>query len=251
MGPGGGGNANNPVMILLAPSVQKELKLTDDQKTKIYSMARTASQKGREMMRSMASSGGGVNPQMMMQAGMQIRQETEQSIAKILDTKQKERLDQIVLRVEGPIAVARPEIAEKLRLNSTQNEKIQGIVMEMRQGLSMAIGQGTATGRINRKQASTLTAQYRKAAVQQIAKVLESRQEAAFNKMLGEPFDVTKLESETSGASLNTPAAAAADPASSKPGDSHVAKVAPAEGTAKKTKEAPRKKGRPRTGSNP
>jgi len=46
---------------------------------------------------------------------MQIREQTDREIAQILEAKQKERFDQIVLQNEGPLAVARPEIAAKLK----------------------------------------------------------------------------------------------------------------------------------------
>ena len=59
----GGGQGNSPIMILLAPSVQKELKLNDEQKSKVYTFAKTATQKNREMMQTMAFSGGNANPQ--------------------------------------------------------------------------------------------------------------------------------------------------------------------------------------------
>src|SRR5262249_11435220 len=81
LGPGHG----SPLMSLLAPSVQKELKLKDEQKSKVYTFKRANEQRIRELMQTMAFGGGGGNPQAMMQAGLQIRQETEQGIAQILD----------------------------------------------------------------------------------------------------------------------------------------------------------------------
>ena len=44
--PGMGGGQGSPAMILLAPSVQKELKLSDEQKGKAYKLAQMANQKG-------------------------------------------------------------------------------------------------------------------------------------------------------------------------------------------------------------
>jgi hypothetical protein len=250
------GGQSSPVMILLAPSVQKELKLTEEQKNKAYALAKTSGQKGRDLAQAMSFGGGNANPQAMMQATWKLRQENDQAIAGILNAKQKERLDQIVLQAEGPLAVARPEIAAKLRLNDNQNEYVQGIMMQMRRELFMAMRQGAAAGQFDPTQARAMATKLREGAVQEISKVIDRKQKAAFNKMLGEPFDVSKIESEA--ASADPTATSPADPA--KPAGTPEAKDAPAgvDGQEKETtttkesdRPAPRKKGRPRPGANP
>jgi hypothetical protein len=250
MGMGLGPGQSSPVMILLAPSVQKELKLNEEQKTKVYNFARTASQKHRDLMQQMMF-GGNANPQAMMQASWQIRKENDQAIAQILEPKQKERLDQIVLQHEGPLAVARPEIAAKLKLNETQQEYVQGVLVEMRRELMMSVRQSMAAGQYNPAQARELSAQLRKQAVMDISQVIDAKQKKTFNSMLGAPFDLTKLEAET--ASAEASVGGTANPA--KPGEADQAKEAPASGT-EPAKDAPpsaRKKGRarPDPGSNP
>jgi hypothetical protein len=211
MGMGPGGGQSSPLMILLAPSVQKELKLSDEQKTKVYSFAKTANQKNREMMQTMAMGGGNANPQMMMEGWMKLRQETDQSIAGILDAKQKERLDQIALRAEGPLAVARPEIAQKVGLNDNQKQYVQEIMMQMRQELMMQIQQARAAGQFDPSQVRPLAAQLRTGAEQELGKVLDKKQKAAFNKMLGTPFDLKKLDAETAATDAALPPAGAGD----------------------------------------
>src|SRR5262249_55119766 len=113
--------------------------------------------------------------------------------------------------------------------------------------LIMTIRQGAATGQFNPSQIRTLTAQLRQQAGQEIGKVIDRKQKNTFNKMLGEPFDIDKLDSET--ASVDAALAAPADP--SKPGETPRAKDAPQtkEAPADKeetTKQPARKKGRPR-----
>jgi hypothetical protein len=238
-------------MILLAPSVQKELKLTEEQKTKVYSFAKTASQRSRELMQAMAFGGGGANPQAVMEAGMQIRQETDREIGQILEAKQKERFDQIVLQNEGPLAVARPEIAAKLKLNENQQEYVRGVMIEMRRELMMTMRQGAATGQFSPSQMREVSAQLRKEAVKEISTIIDRKQQKTFNSMLGAPFDLSKLESETASAE----AAVAGTVDSSKPGDAPQAKDAPASATesgkdsGKDSTPPARKKGRPRSGA--
>ena len=221
-GPGGGmmgmamvgGGQGNPLMVLLAPSVQKELKLKEDQKAKIYAFVQKANQKNRDLAQTRMFAGN-ANPQAMMEAARQLRRENDAGIAQILDQKQKERFDQIVLQSEGPLAVARPEIAAKLRLNESQKEYVQGVMMQMRRELFMSVRQGVATGQFNPSQMRELTAQLRKEAVKEVSKVIDRKQQKNFNSMLGTPFDLAKLESEA--ASAEAAIAPTAD--SSKPAD--------------------------------
>jgi hypothetical protein len=247
----GMGGQVSPAMILLAPSVQKELKLTEEQKSKAYNLAKTAGQKNRNLAQTFSFAGPDADPQPMMEAGRKLRQEADQAIAGTLDAKQKERLDQITLQAEGPLAVARPEIAAKLRLSDTQNEYVQGILVQMRREQFMAMRQGAAEGQVDPSQSRAMAASLREGAVQEISKVIDRKQKAAFNKMLGEPFDTTKIEGEA--ASVDP--SASADPA--KPSGTTEAKDAPSSGkepekqtTKEPERPAPRKKGRARTGSN-
>jgi hypothetical protein len=213
MGLGGGqGGQSGPLMLLLAPSVQKELKLKEEQKAKCYTFVQKANQKNRDMMQTRMF-GGNANPQMVMEAARQLRQETDAGIAQILDPKQKERFDQIVLQNEGPLAVARPEIASKLRLNESQKEYVQGVMTQMRNELFMAVRQSQAAGSYNPGQVRELTAQLRKEAVKEISKVIDRKQQKNFNTMLGVPFDLAKLEAEAASAEAAlAPAAEAAKP---------------------------------------
>ena len=237
MGMGLGGGQGGPLMILLAPSVQKELKLTADQKAKVYTFVQKANQKNRDMFQARMFGGNG-NPQAMMEAAKQFRQETDAGVAQILEPKQKERFDQIVLQNEGPLAVARPEIASKLRLNESQKEYVQGVMTNMRTELFMAVRQAQATGQFNPNQVREYTTQLRKEAVKEISKVIDRKQQKTFNSMLGTPFDLAKLEAEaaTAEAAVAPPAEAAkpADPTkpadATKPAETRQSKDAPPAG---------------------
>jgi hypothetical protein len=245
----GAGQGTHLIMILLAPSVQKELTLTEEQKTKVYNLARNSRQRGRGMNRQMGGGAGNIDPQAMMK----LRQESDKSIAQILDPTQKERFDQIVLQAEGPLAVARPDIAAKLKLNDAQNEYVQGIMMQIRQEVVMAVQQGAANGQINAGQLRGMGAQLKQNAVQEVGKVINAKQKAAFNKMLGAPFDLKTLESETANSNPDAPGGA------NTPADTGQAKEAPGGGAnaetgdakAKEATPAARKKGRTKAGTNP
>jgi Spy/CpxP family protein refolding chaperone len=248
---GMGGAQMGPLLVVLAPSVQKELNLTEEQKTKVYSYVKEASQKHRDVMQAMAINSR-ANPQAMMGAGQQLqqlRQTTDKELAQILKPEQKERLDQIVLQHEGPLAVARPEIAAKLKLNENQQAFVQGVMMNMRSELGRAAAQSAQAGQFNPAQMREMATQLRKEAFKEIGKVIDRKQQKTFNSMLGQPFDMAKLESETSsaettaGLSPNPAQAAGTAPATDAPATTSE----PAKNSA--SPSATSKKGRARSGS--
>src|SRR4051794_6408684 len=73
MGMMGGGANTSPMMILLAPSVQKELKLSEEQKARAYNLARAQGLKSRDLTQTMMVGGG--NAQAAMLAMSRLRQE--------------------------------------------------------------------------------------------------------------------------------------------------------------------------------
>jgi hypothetical protein len=207
--PGG----TNPLVILMAPAVQTELKLTDPQKTQVFELAREAGRKSRELFQSMLQPGG-VNPQALMMAGARLRHENERAAASILKPEQKERVNQILLRVEGPLAVARPEVADKLNLTPIQTQQVQATILQLMRAqretlLATRVASANSGGIPDPgqgAQARAGMARLREAAGQQIGRILNGKQKAAFNKMLGEPFDLAKIDPELARPAASTPA---------------------------------------------
>jgi hypothetical protein len=83
--------------------------------------------------------------QMMREAMDQLQHESDNSLARALEKNQVKRLKEIQLQVEGPFAVLRPEIAEKLELGEEQVAQIQEIQNESNQARRQA---GAATRNI-------------------------------------------------------------------------------------------------------
>lgn len=218
-GPGATGG-NNLVVILLAPAVQEELKMTEAQKNKVFEVAREAGRKSRDALQtSMFNSGG--NPRAVLATAMQLRAENERAVVQSLNPEQKERAQQIQLRVEGPLAVAQPEIARKIGVSPRQGEEIQGVMVQLflaQRQLALQNGGGFGPRPLSRAEAAPL----RKAAVKQISSILNAKQKAAFDKLLGEPFDLSKIDPELASpsAASNAPSDAEGTPPSDAPAKS-------------------------------
>ena len=126
----GSGEPGGP-MLVMAPAVQKELKLTDSQKSELKKLDMSAAQKRRQTFSKNRHAD--FDPEKMRTLMESQRREQEEAVAKILDKKQNDRLTEIDLQREGMLAVARTDIATKLELTSDQSEKIKGIMDEMRE----------------------------------------------------------------------------------------------------------------------
>ena len=68
--------------------------------------------------------------QLMREAMQELQQESEGNLAKVLDKNQVKRLKEIQLQVEGPAAVIREDVAEKLEITEEQHAEIQTILTE-------------------------------------------------------------------------------------------------------------------------
>src|SRR5262249_33283818 len=162
----------------------------------VFELARDASRKSRELYQSMLGPNG--NPQALMSVGARLRQENERAATQILQPAQKQRVEEIVLQAEGPLAVARPEDAAKLGRSTGPSRQVQAMMFQMMQAQrAMLQGAAAADGLTNACQVGLSRsdrARLRDAAVQQLGRILTAKQKDAFNKMLGEPFDMSKID---------------------------------------------------------
>ena len=151
-GPGGGNDTFDAMIQILQsnPALQEEVKLTPEQKEEIDKARETNRTAQRDMFRQLMSNqnGGGNNgggggrgrgqltPELMAQMGQareQMAAQTQTVYSKILSKAQISRLGEIRLRIIGPLAVAEPAIAQKLRMSELQATKIQQIMDQMTQ----------------------------------------------------------------------------------------------------------------------
>src|SRR5205823_5701443 len=103
-----------PILLIKSDAVQKELKLTEEQKKEIkdineaFDRMRTESVQGMLKERQ-GKEGAGLDQEALMAMMANVRQENEAALERILQKRQRQRLFQIVLQMEGPLAVRKPE----------------------------------------------------------------------------------------------------------------------------------------------
>jgi Spy/CpxP family protein refolding chaperone len=147
---GGGmmGRGGNPLMLLNVEAVQKELKITDDQKSSLTKLQ--SEQPSFQDMRNMS--------QEEQQAATE---KVQKEVAGILNADQNKRLEEIRLQMMGARALTRPEVAEKLGLTDEQKQKIADAFPQRGGGGKGAGGGGgrAAMEEANAKALEVLTAE--------------------------------------------------------------------------------------------
>lgn len=123
------GGPDGPPLVMV-DAVQEDLKLTDKQREKLKELRLAMAQRRRAAFNQRDEQG--FDPQAIMAEMHTFRRTQDTAVARILDKDQKARLAQIELRREGLLAVARHDVATKLKLSSAQSRKVKEIVDGMR-----------------------------------------------------------------------------------------------------------------------
>jgi hypothetical protein len=223
-------------LLLSRPTVQDELKLTDDQKKKIAQADKLRRDRSSEVSKRMNEANQNPYSPVPVADLLQIQEEQQQlnqedgaAIEKLLNAKQRARLVQIGLQLDGPMAFAREDVLQKLNVDEVQAESIREILEEARGEINKnarvrvdaapPATKGANRGAVNQidknsPQFQENMAQARKAidglkdaAMQKIARILRKKQLDTFNRLKGEPFDPDKPKDAAK------PEATAADPA--------------------------------------
>jgi Spy/CpxP family protein refolding chaperone len=181
-GPGGrGGGAG---MLLGNSGVQKELKLTDEQQTKVKEFLEKTFAKMGEAFE--ARKGG--DQEKAEQITKAVAQDTEKFIKDTLKEDQIKRLKQIQHQVAGPGAFTDEEVANALKLTDEQKEDIKKLNEELGAARKEAF-QGAFGDREKMAEARKKMENMNKEAMTKITKMLTPEQKKAWKEVTGEPFD--------------------------------------------------------------
>jgi hypothetical protein len=206
-----------PANLLAAPAVQEELGLSKAQQQKLAALHESYMQMRLDFLSQIE---GGVARwgEVMAREEIRFRMERWHALDQILSKAQKKRLIEIGLQTEGPLAVLWPEIQAELRLTPNQHFALEEVEAQVRSGLRTytrsihaafqgpdlenPMGPGSSeeagertdglTDDLDRFNEAFLS--NRERAAERIARILTARQRERFNRMLGEPYDVTDLQ---------------------------------------------------------
>jgi hypothetical protein len=182
---GGGGG----LQLLRIAEVQKELKMTPEQVGKIDAKQQEVRQAMQELRQ------GGGNQQQLSEEDRAKRtakmQEIQTKAVKdILDEKQVKRFNELQLQQQGPLALARKDIADELKLTDEQKQKIVKIQTDMNEERRAAM-QGVNFQEMSEEERAKMMTKMQdmqKAAGDKVVAVLTDEQKKKWKEMTGEPF---------------------------------------------------------------
>ncbi len=185
---GGGGRGFGgemaPLFLLRLEPVQKELKVTDEQKEKIQKLA--------EEMRPAPRAEGESRPSRdEMQKKMKERAEKiNKTLAEILKADQTERLKQIGLQVQGPRAFENPEVVKALQITDEQKTKVKDILSETRKQVQALGRPDPEATPADRKERLEKVQKIQKEATAKCVEALTPEQKKKFEELRGKPFEI-------------------------------------------------------------
>jgi cytochrome c553 len=186
-GRGGFGRGGGGIAFLMSNvSVQKELKLDDDQTAK----ANEAGQKLMAAMREKSQDLSQEERREKMPAIMkEINESAMKSIGEFLKPEQVARLKQITTQTQGIRAFSDPEVAKKLNITDSQKSDIQTIAeatMEELRGVPYGQDQSEEERATNQKK----RAEINKGAMEKVAAKLNDEQQKGWKELIGAPFEL-------------------------------------------------------------
>lgn len=181
--PGGGrggqfGQGGMGGQLINRPDVQKELKITEDQLSRM--------QKLREGQRARMQDFANLSPEERREAMQKAQEQNRKEQDAILTESQRNRLKELELQAQGPMALLRPEIAKELNITTEQQSKIRGVQDEMREQAMESFRGGRQEG--GREEMMKMMDEMRAKAEQRVLAVLTSAQKDQWTKMQGVPF---------------------------------------------------------------
>jgi hypothetical protein len=186
-GPGGLSSAD---VLLQYPAVQAELKLTEEQVTKIKEIVQEIRVKHREDFDKVRDLGQEERREKALELMKLISQETMQRLKGVLTAEQAKRLDQIRIQEEGMRAFTDAKVQRAIKLTDEQNEKLRAVTDELARKTSSIFqtgGQGDFRDKLNKVFA------VRKQAMEKAVALLNAEQKKIWKELTGEPFEL-KLE---------------------------------------------------------
>jgi hypothetical protein len=209
--PGGRGFFGGPAGLVTNKAVQEELKLTEDQVSKVNEWAKGFREKANEIRKDKGvefkkggfGKGGEISAEMqekMAAANAEINKVAYKDLGDVLKKDQIERLKQIDHQVMGVNAFTDPTVAESLKLTDSQKTSIKGISSEFqkesRELRQEAFGKGGKGGGFDPEKFGDFQKKSQKLQKEFVAKaidVLDADQKKTWKSLIGEPFDTSKL----------------------------------------------------------
>jgi hypothetical protein len=184
-GRGGFGRGGSYAGLLSNASVQKELKLDDQQTDKVKSLADKINEERQSKFQDLQGLEGQERFTKMQEITRELNTTTLKEAGEFLKPEQIARLKQISLQQRGAMAFSDPDVAKKLNITDAQKNDIQELVQASREKMpsrdDFQSDREAAMKKMQEVNKETLT--------QAVAK-LNDEQQKTWKELLGAPFEI-------------------------------------------------------------
>ncbi len=185
-GQGRGGFGGGAAGFLMAPNVQKDLKLTDEQIKKVQETLREIRESHQSEYSALRDASPDVRGAKMATLNETVSGEVKKALS--FSAEQSKRFDQISLQAHGVQAFASPTVDEKLKLTNDQKSKIREIVEATRSSFAGAFNKDASDQ--ERTQARNKRAATQKENMAKVQALLTDDQKKAWTELTGEPIEI-------------------------------------------------------------
>ncbi len=183
-----GGRGNSELSLAQRADVQKELSVTDDQKTKLADL------QSKQPRPNFGGGGGGnggggtpPDPAAMAKARAEMMAQQHKDLAGILNDGQMKRLGELLLQREGMNALTTESVQKSLNFTDEQTAKVKDLQTKQREA-GQALRQKMQNQEITREEMQAAQQKNTQTMNDELQKVLTSDQAAKFKEMQGKPF---------------------------------------------------------------
>jgi hypothetical protein len=165
--------------------VQKELKMTPEQITKVDAKQQevrqaTQTARGENFQQ--------LSPEERAKVNEKVREIQQKAVNEILDATQQKRFHQLELQQQGPSAVTRKDVADELKLSEEQVTKIRAIQTQMNDDMRAARQGVDLQNAEARSKMTEKVQEIQKASGEKVVALLTDKQKEQWKEMQGEAF---------------------------------------------------------------
>jgi hypothetical protein len=183
---GRGGFGGGAAGFLMAPNVQKDLKLTDAQVRKVQETLREIRERHQVDYSALRDASADVRWEKMATLNETVSDEVKKALS--FSDEQSKRFDQISLQAHGLQAFANRTVNEKLNLNNDQKSKIRAIVEATRSSFAGAFNKDASEQ--ERTDARNKWTATQKENMTKVQALLTDDQQKAWKELTGEPIEI-------------------------------------------------------------
>jgi len=183
---GRGGSGGGAAGFLMAPNVQKDLKLTDAQVRKVQETLREIRERHQGDYTALRDASPDVRWAKMATLNETVSDEVKKALS--FSAEQSRRFDQISLQAHGLQAFANPTVEENLKLTNDQKSKIREIAEATRGSFEGAFNKDASEQ--ERTVARNKRAATQKENMTKVQALLTDDQKKAWKELTGEPIEI-------------------------------------------------------------